>query len=74
MSLWTGTIKNMSGWDKEKHGVDKDRAKAVQSGVNKPAGEVLRESWQNLKDAFTPGARANVQKENKQGQGGYPKR
>jgi len=60
---------------KQGQGVSQDNAEKAQSGVNKPASEVLGESWQNLKDAFTPGARGNTVRENKKrDSGGYPGR
>lgn len=62
-------------WDKNKHGIDQSQAEKAQSGVNKPVREVFKESWENLKSAFTPGARGNTTKENKKrDSGGYPKR
>lgn len=65
----------MEQWQKKKHGVDPDRAKAAEQGVNKPAGEVLSESWENLKSAFTGAAKANTVKTNeKKKSGGYPRR
>lgn len=58
----------------EKHGVDQELAKKAQSGVNKSPREVIEESWENLKQAFNPGAKANKPKENKQRDtGGYYK-
>jgi len=64
-----------SNWDKEKHGVDPENAKKAQQGINKPVKEVWKESWQNLKDAFNPGARGNTLRENKKrDNGGYPGR
>lgn len=62
-------------WEKSKHGIDQSQAEKAQAGVNKPVREIFKESWENLKEAFNPGARANTQKENKKrDSGGYPYR
>ena len=50
----------MSWKDKQKQ----KNAEAIQKAVNKPASKVLKESWQNLKDAFSGSARANEKKTN----------
>jgi hypothetical protein len=63
----------MSNWDKKKTGIGQKEAELASKGVNKPAGEVLKESWQNIKDVFSGTARANEQRQNKQRKdGGYP--
>ena len=43
-------MRAMSWKDKEKQ----INAEAIQKGVNKPASKIMKESWQNLKDAFNP--------------------
>jgi hypothetical protein len=59
-------------WDRNKHGVDPDAAKAAQQGINKPASEVLKEEWNKIKEVFTPSVRSNELKENKKRtNGGY---
>lgn len=58
-------------WDSEKQ----KNAEALQRGVNKPAAEVLKESWNNLKSAFSGNVRANTLKKNEKrkrgGDAGY---
>jgi hypothetical protein len=58
---------------KPSQGMSQEAAEKAQAGVNKPASEVLSESWNNIKDVFT--GRANAAKQNiKRSNGGYPRR
>lgn len=66
---------NGSQWNYQKQGIDQRAAEQASKGINKPGLEVLKESWENLKDAFSGSARANTQRVNKRrNDGGYPGR
>lgn len=67
-------MKSMKKWDK-KSGVDQNKADLAAKGVNKPASEVLKESFDNLRSVFTGNVRANTSKSNeKKKNGTYPGR
>lgn len=62
-------------WDEQKHGINQEAAEKAQAGVNKPVREIFKESWENLRDVWSPNSRANTERENKKrGTGGYPYR